>query len=170
VKFSWTTTNAASVSFLGSDQSPEVGSVSVQINSSATYPFVATNAAGNSTTLFIVIVRKPKPVPPPPFNLNGPSLAVTGPFTLTWEYNSSALAGITGFKIYRASLPSTTFSPIKAGISKELPHQYVDVDGACNMAYYVVAEYQDLDLQLETAASLNSWYSSPCPTATPEPP
>ena len=51
-----------------------------------------------------------------------------------------------------------------------MPHQYVDVDGLCGMAYYVVAEYTDLDLQLETAASLNSWNSLPCPTETPEPP
>ena len=34
---------------------------------------------------------------------------------------------------------------------------------------YVVAQYVDQGIPLESAASLNSWYSSPCPTATPEP-
>jgi hypothetical protein len=62
------------------------------------------------------------------------------------------------------------FNPIASGIPKTLPHQYVDVDGTCDMAYYVVAEYTDEDQPLESAASLNSWYSQPCPTATPEPP
>jgi hypothetical protein len=170
VKFSWTTTNAASVSFLGSDQSPEAGSVTVPLNTGATYPFVATNAAGSSTTLFVVIVKKPKPAPPPPFNVNGPSLAITGPYTITWQYNGPSLPAITGFKIYRAILPGSDFTAITSGVAKTLPHQFVDELGACDMAYYVVAEYTDEDLVLESAASLNSWNSAPCPTATPEPP
>ncbi len=168
VKFSWQT-NAASVSFLGSDQSPLAGSTSLPINTSATYPFVATNATGGSTTLFIVVVKLPKPVPPAPFNLNGPAISATGPFTLTWAYNNASLPAITSFKIYRANLPDTNFSPIQAGIAKALPHTYTDPDGTCDMAYYVVAEYTDEDLLLESPASLNSWYSQPCPTATPEP-
>jgi hypothetical protein len=170
VKFSWQTTNAVSVNFLGSDQAPDLGSVTVQINSSATYPFVATNAAGNSTTLFIVIVKKPKPPPPPPFNVNGPALALTAPFTITWQYPNNSLSAITGFKVYRATLPGVDFSPIASGLPKTLPLQYVDDTGTCDMAYYVVAEYTDENQTFESAASLNSWYSSPCPTATPEPP
>ena len=170
VTFSWTTINAVGVRFLDSDQSPQAGSVSLPISSSGTFPFVATNAAGNSTTLFIVIVKKPKIPPPPPFNVNGPAISMAAPFTLTWSYNDTLLSTIVSFKIYRATVPGNEFSTLKAGIAKEAPHMYVDETGTCDMAYFIVAEYTDESLTLESAASLNSWYSQPCPTATPRAP
>jgi hypothetical protein len=163
VRFSWSATNAVKAVFLGEDKAP-VDSRSVQITSAGTFLYSAINAENLSTDLFVQIEIVPRPAPPVPFAVNGPSASVSGPLLITWDYDSAALASIDGFKIYRAVLPAVTFAAIADNIPKTIPLQYEDATGGCGMAYYVVAVYTDLNgVRRETAPSSNSWYSQACP-------
>jgi len=163
VLFSWTTTNAVKTSFNHIDKAP-ADSQSVQINTPATYPFAALNAASAEVDLFIRVVTVPRKPPDPPFGVTGVMTQSTGPVTLSWQYSTALLPRIDSFTIYRADVPTTTFVPIANNISKStLPFQFVDTTGACNKVYYVVAVYTDTDgVQKETSPSTNSWYSPAC--------
>jgi hypothetical protein len=169
VKFGWTATNAVKVVFMGEDKAP-VDTRSIQITSPGTFLYSAINAQGAQLDLFIQVETTPRPAPPVPFNVAGPSLQATGPYTLTWSYDSAQLNNIDVFKIYRAILPATIFSAIADNVPKVAPLQFVDTTGSCDMAYYVVAVFTDLSgNRRETGPSLNSWYSQACATATPGP-
>lgn len=167
VKFNWSVTNAVKVTFLSQDKAP-IDSATLQVLAADTYVFAAINAQGASVNVFVQIQLKAKPIPPAPFNVNGPGIAAPQPWIITWDYDPNSLADIEGFRFYRATLPNLSFVALPdVGTS---PLQYQDPGGTCGMAYYIVALYRDVnnDLQ-ETAASSNSWYSPPCPppTATP---
>ena len=111
----------------------------------------------------VVIELAPKPVPPAPFNVNGPVPSGTPPLTITWSYDSNYLIDISGFRVYKsiANLPFAL--AVDVGIS---PYEWLDTNGACGMGYYVVAVYVDLDgLTKESPPSTNSWYSQLCPLA-----
>ena len=164
VNFSWTTTNAVKTIFNGIDKAPADSQVQ-QINQSVTIPFKAINAQNAELDLFIKLVTTPRSPPDPPFNVTGVMTSTAGPVTLSWSYNSAKLYQIDAFKIYRATLPGTNYTAIAINISKTvLPFQFIDTSGACNMTYYVVAQYTDTDgIQKETGPSPNNWNSSPCP-------
>ncbi len=169
VKFSWNATNAVKTIFDGEDKAP-VDSVSTQINVADTILFSAINAQGYQTDLFIQVVTTPRPAPPPPFNVIGAFDGGAGTVTLRWDYSNSAVANIDHFKVYRATLPDTTFVPYADNIPKTIPYQWIDTAASCNMAYYVVAVYTEIGGGIrETGPSSNSWYSPACPTPTPEP-
>ena len=164
VIFSWTATNAVKTVFNGADKAPS-DSQELQINTPSTLLFKAINAQNAEVDLFIKLVTTPRSPPDPPFNVTGVMTQTTGPATVSWDYPSAQLYRIDSFKIYRAPVPSTSFTAIAQNISKTtLPFQYVDSTGACNMEYAVVAVYTDTDgVTKETNISANSWYTPPCP-------
>ena len=169
VKFSWTATNAVKTIFDGEDKAP-VDSVSVQINVGDTLLFSAINAQNIQTDLFIQLITTPRPAPPAPFNVVGTFDEGAGTVALRWDYSNSAVNSIDHFKVYRATLPDSTFTPYADNIAKTIPYQWVDSAATCNMAYYVVAVYTEIGGGTkETSPSTNSWYSPACPTPTLEP-
>jgi len=169
VKFNWNATNAVKTIFDGEDKAP-VDFVSTQINVADTILFSAINAQGYQTDLFIQVITTPRPAPPPPFNVVGAFDVGAGSVTLRWDYSNSAVSAIDHFKVYRALLPDTNFTPYADNIPKTIPYQWIDTAATCNMAYYVVAVYTEIGGGTnETGPSTNSWYSPACPTPTPEP-
>jgi hypothetical protein len=169
VRFSWTATNAVKAVFGGVDKAPVDVHV-IQITTAQTFLFSAINAQNSQTDLFIQIVTTPRPAPPVPFSLAGTFNASTGQSVLTWQYAAASVSSIDHFKVYRVTLPGTTFVAVADGIPKVIPYTWTDPTATCDMAYYVVAVYTEIGgTQKETAPSSNSWYSPTCPTATPEP-
>ena len=164
VKFSWTTTNAVKTIFDGIDKTPNDFSIE-QINTSANKVFSALNAQNTQVDLFIQLVTTPRNPPPVPFNVTGVFTNPSGPSTVYWDYSSNQIYLIDYFKVYRATLPGTTFALVATNISKSnLPFNWVDPAGKCGMAYYVTAAYTDPDsTHKETGPSVNSWYSPACP-------
>jgi hypothetical protein len=160
-RFAWTATNAAQVLFEGVPN-PPTGFKSKLIISTTPIKVDALNAQNTTTTAFILITLAPKIPPPAPYNVNGPSPSASPPLTLTWSYDTSALVDLTRFRIYRADVPGA-FSAVA-----EVPAnttQWIDTNGGCGKAYYVLGLYYDVDgvTLLETSPSTNSWYSQPCP-------
>ena len=104
-----------------------------------------------------------------PVEQTGWTIPVSGATTtLTWDYDSTALLQIDGFKVYRVIVPATTFSAVADNIPTAIPLQWIDAGGGCGMGYYVVAVYTDLNgVRRETGPSTNSWYSQACPTPSP---
>ncbi|MCC7360147.1 MAG: FHA domain-containing protein [Anaerolineales bacterium] len=169
VKFSWTATNAVKTIFDGADKAP-VDSISVQINTGDTILFSAINAQNIQTDLFIQLITTPRPAPPAPFNVIGAYDAGAATVTLRWDYSNAAINSIDHFKVYRATLPDSTFTPYADNIAKTIPYQWADTAAGCDLAYYVVAVYTEIGGGIrETSPSTNSWYSPACPTPTPEP-
>ncbi|HPO58880.1 MAG TPA: divalent metal cation transporter, partial [Anaerolineaceae bacterium] len=69
VKFSWAATGADTVKLNGANV-PNPGDTTVPLTSATPWNLVATNAGGSSTR-FIVITLRPRPVPPPPSQFTG---------------------------------------------------------------------------------------------------
>jgi hypothetical protein len=169
VRFSWTTTNAVKTVFIGEDKAPADSRV-VQVTGPQTFLFSAFNAQNAQVDLFIQVVTTPRPAPPAPFNVVGTFDPATNQVTLRWDYATTFVSAIDHFKVYRVTLPGTSFTAVADGIPKVIPYQWIDTAAGCDMAYYVVAVYTEIGGgQRETGPSSNSWYSPACPTPTPSP-
>lgn len=164
VKFSWAATGADTVKLNGANV-PNPGDTTVPLTSATPWNLVATNAGGSSTR-FIVITLRPRPVPPPPSQFTGQNSA-NPPLKLSWFYPSQSQSDIIGFRLYRAKTPGgfTRIADESSGMGPTL-RQWDDgtVPTTCGWGYYVVAVYLDLyGVATETAPSANSWYSTACP-------
>jgi hypothetical protein len=167
--FSWVTNNAVKVIFTpangaATEGSPIGQSGTQRVNNAGTlkYTLVAENGAGQRTSVREITVEViDKPPPDPPFSVLGvENIDVQN--MLTWQVNSDPnKSDITGYRIYRASVPGGNFSPIGETSDKS----FVDpVSPTCGLAYFVVALYEDISGSIqESPASLNSWNSALCP-------
>ncbi|MBI5879550.1 MAG: FHA domain-containing protein [Chloroflexi bacterium] len=167
VKFSWDVQNSAKVTFVGIGDQPPNGNLLLNIRQQRSpYQLQAFNAANQSVSVFIDITVLPQPAPAAPINVTGTNGPNGGPpLTVQWSYAGSAT--ILGFRLYRATVPSTAYSRIVDENSlKPTIFQFADpVLPACGRSYYVVAVYQDIltgDIK-ETARSVTTWYSRVCP-------
>jgi hypothetical protein len=173
VKFSWQVgLNPAKVTFVSVGDQPFQGDMTMVIRAAATYQMKAENAGG-ITQAFIQIDLKPKPAPPAPFNVRG-AYSPSPPLAIQWDYNPTYQDSITGFRLYRADTPSTTFRRVadESQLGKTVRSYADGVAPTCGRIYYMVAVYYDVvaDAVKETAPSANSWASlacSPAPTPTP---
>ncbi len=173
VKFSWQVQqNPAKVTFVNIGDQPFQGDLTLVVRAAGIYQLKAENGGGVSTA-FVQVELKPKPAPPAPYNVAGTYTAVP-PLNIRWEYNPIFQDSITGFRVYRADTPGTTFRRV-ADESQlvKTERQFNDVvSPTCGRIYYVVAVYYDVvaDAVKETAPSGNSWASLTCsatPTRTP---
>lgn len=173
VEFRWVVHNAtvvlfdgANVAAINDDQSSQV----VQgVKSPKTYELRALNAVGAMTQKFVKVNIQQKPPPPRPFNVNGTDSAAP-PLIITWQYNAADVDKIVGFRVYRATVPNTSFDRVADyDTLTSSARQFSDPldnppSATCGLAYYVVAVSLDADGNpVESQPSTNSWYSSPCP-------
>jgi hypothetical protein len=173
VKFSWQVgLNPVKVTFVTVGDQPFQGDLTMVIRTAATYQLKAENAGG-AAQAFIQIDLKPKPAPPAPFNVRG-AYTPSPPLAIQWDYNPTYQDSITGFRLYRADTPSTTFRRVadESQLGKTVRAYADGVAPTCGRIYYMVAVYYDVvaDAVKETAPSANSWASlacSPAPTPTP---
>ncbi|MBP7689546.1 MAG: FHA domain-containing protein [Thermoflexales bacterium] len=173
VEFRWLVRNSTAVLFDGASVAAINDSPSSQIvpgvKQPKTYELRALNAIGTTTLKFVKIVIQQKAPPPRPFNVNGTDSAAP-PLLLTWQYNAADVDKIVGFRVYRATVPNTTFDRVADYDTLDnAARQFADpLDNppspTCGLAYYVVAISLDADGNpVESQPSSNSWYSSPCP-------
>jgi hypothetical protein len=173
VKFSWQVgNNPAKVTFVTVGDQPFQGDLTMVVRAGATYQLKAENAGG-AVQAFIQIDLKPKPAPPAPFNVRG-TYSPSPPLAIAWDYNPTYQDSITGFRLYRADTPSTTFRRVadESQLGKTVRAYSDGVAPTCGRIYYMVAVYYDVvsDAVKETAPSANSWASLACsPTPTPTP-
>ena len=173
VKFSWSVQNVSKVTLLvdgesQGDRAPE-GDFTTVMQQAATYELLARNVEDVERSRFIEIVLRPVPIPPPPYNVDGPLLPTT-PLAITWEYDPNHVDDIVGFRVYRADEPYTNF--VRVADESQLDNtkrEWVDPSPAeCGQAYYLSAVYLDVEaVKQETDPSPDRWYSWPCPTPTP---
>jgi hypothetical protein len=127
------------------------------------FQLTAENADGNSQA-FVVLQVIPKPVPPPPYNVNG-LVTPGGDINVTWDHDAEN--EIIGFRVYRTVGVGGPFS--RVADESQLGNgarQWTDEGPlpTCT-GYYVTAVYLDpvSGDKVETGASINSWYSTGCP-------
>jgi hypothetical protein len=163
VNLAWEVENADTVTLVGVGDQPPSGTYTLMnVIAGQTFQLTATSAAGTAkSSLRLRVVAKA--APPPPFNVNGTPSGAN--IVLTWEY--AAENEIIGFRVYRAPDEVSPFARVadEAQLSNGA-RQWVDVGPlpVCTV-YYVTAVYIDplSSNKLETAASVNSWYSAGCP-------
>lgn len=99
-------------------------------------------------------------IPRSPTNLVGS--VVDGQNRLSWSYDAASQQRITGFRIYRADVPTMNFVTVAQVGSTET--NWLDTfTPNCDKAYFVVAIYDNFQGQtLETAPSPTSWFSPSC--------
>lgn len=178
VTFQWQTNNAATkVIFSEPNGAAATGGVPVgqvpdKLAADGNYTLVAENSVGKQTNPKVIQIQLVDPPPPnPPFNVNGVQDQANNTNKLTWNWTfDAAKSDIIGFRVYRADLPGTNFTPISnpsliaKGSSGAFDDKISAPDKTCNKGYYVVAVYQDLQgNERESAVSTNSWFSSPGP-------
>jgi hypothetical protein len=99
-------------------------------------------------------------IPRAPTNLVGS--VVEGQNRLSWSYDAASQQRITGFRIYRADVPTMNFVTVAQVGSTETT--WLDTFSPnCDKAYFVVAIYDNFQGQtLETNPSPTSWFSPSC--------
>jgi hypothetical protein len=141
-----------------------------------TYQLNAANDGGSVTATVIIQVQQPPP--PAPYDVRG--VLGTEMITITWRYDNASFQKpyFVGFKIYSAdvSADSTDIDFYEVGeLRKAAPddpplvtYSFLHAlpgEDTCGRAYYVTVIYLDVltNIEEETDASTNSWYSAPCP-------
>lgn len=99
--------------------------------------------------------------PPGPTGLNG-QVNGNGQNVISWNYPSEFQQSISGFRVYRASVPEMAFTSV--GEVPATQNSFTDpVIPNCSRAYFVVATYTDFRGQvLETDPTPTSWFSPGC--------
>jgi hypothetical protein len=179
VTFEWEVDKAAKVTFVpdnGASVEVDPSGQSVNLITVPTvgqmrsYRLIAENSESQRTTASIEITVVDPPPPAPPHTVTGVENTAGNQNTISWLWTEDPTRDtIIGFRVYRASVPGGSFSvapgATESTLTKDSPRQFVDsVSPTCGRAYYVVAVYKDVfGTSLESPASLNSWYSTPCP-------
>ena len=126
------------------------------------------NGGQNQVSAFIQVEVVSPPPPPPPYNVVGTENAGAGTNKIQWSYRPQDRSRIDGFRIYRADVPPGNNFVAVWTVYDPNASEWTDAPGpglTCDKAYYVVAVYTDAvtSVERETAASLTSWFSQPCP-------
>ena len=130
---------------------------------------------GGTVNQFITIDLLPRPVPPPPFNVNATNESLSS-VTINWDYSAAHVGDIVGFRVYRAPIGSTNFQLVAAenplGSTPALnafSRSWTDTAApVCNYTYYVVAAWLDtVGTPQETPAGSPSIMTQPCQSTSP---
>lgn len=173
VKLSWATTNASSVKLSAVDTNGAVvdygdrpisgdftfrydGSIR-QFNLVALRPGPTGNLSSSIRTLNI----NPREIAlPAPFGLTGTT--ENNQNKLNWQYDSLLIERIRFFRVYRASATDMNFQRV-AELERTMTTWTDTTQPSCNLVYFVVAVYTDINGNLlETNPSGTSWYSPMC--------
>ncbi|RMF03906.1 MAG: hypothetical protein D6768_04745 [Chloroflexi bacterium] len=177
VTFGWEVNQAAKVTFVPDDGASSEVDPAGQSNVLVTVPgvgqirnyrLIAENSEGKRVTASIEVTLIDPPPPDPPHTVTGVEDVSSGQNTISWQWAADPNKdAIEGFRVYRATVPGGSYSVVanEGTLTKDGAKQYVDyVSPTCGKGYYVVAVYKNVSgSNLESAASLNSWYSTPCP-------
>ena len=183
VQFEWETSDAASATFREEGKGSEDVTVPFgDVFKTITLPAIGQEVdftlstvnsesnPGESETITVIIVDPPPP--DAPFNVTGSEDAAGPTNTLNWQWTEDPNKDtIIGYRLYRADLPSSSYSVVpnadeNGDLSDSTITTFADssLASTCNKGYYVVAVYEDVyGAAHESAASLNSWFSSTCP-------
>jgi pSer/pThr/pTyr-binding forkhead associated (FHA) protein len=169
VELSWGVKDADTVSLENLGSQPPEGNITLPdpVVQPALIKLTAENNGGNNqVNAFIQFKVASPPPPPPPLQVSGVEDSAAGTNTIQWGYKSQDRASIDGFRVYRANVPPGSDFVAVWTLTDPNATTWTDhVSPTCGKAYYVVAVYTDLvnNVEKETAASVTSWYSQPCP-------
>jgi hypothetical protein len=172
--FRWNTSNASLVTFSpqgGSSQSVgPVGQTNQTISATGglikTYTLTAENDAGQRVTQSIQVTLVDPPPPNAPFSVVGVE-TVDDNNALEWQWDDQpGKDDIIGFRVYRADLPGGSYTRVADENDLDAgARDWTDepLNPTCSKGYYVVAVALDVEGNTyESAASTNSWFSTPC--------
>ena len=170
VTFKWSAQLVSNVTLWADGMSlgeyPPVGSTPRMIMSQGQYQLSAENAAGQIRYAYIHITLKPVTPPEPPFNVSGTQAMANQPFTVTWQFDPGAYAGvIPGFRIYRAAVPYADYNEftLVGEVRNPIARDWREDPGnVCDLAYFVRAIYIDEFGQEQVTRPSNIWHTFPC--------
>lgn len=180
VRLSWQVEGASLNVQLYRDGSPLGGqpatgsSAPVNVTRATRFQLEASNPGGTANA-FVTIDLLPRPAPPPPFNVNLVN-ETPAAVTIQWDYDFANVGNISGFRIYRAPIGSTSFQLVaaeypvgSAPVLNAFTRSWTDAAApVCGQTYYVVAAWVDTyGAPQETAAGSPSVATQPCSSGTP---